>query len=94
MSGVLRALNTIDPKKAPGPDGPDASLLEATAFVIAKHVAQMFAMSIGFNQVPGAWKQTYVTPQLKAGGQSQYHRPFSNHSVFSKMLVSLVATQL
>lgn len=84
MSGVLHALNTIDPKKAPGPDGPDCYLLKATAFVIAKHVAQMFAMSIGFNQVPVAWKQAYVTPQLKAGGRANTIGQFLTSLSFQK----------
>lgn len=70
VSGVLHALNKTDPKKAPGPDCPDPFILQATAFVIAKHVAQMFTMSIGFNQAPVAWKQAYVTPWLKAGDRA------------------------
>ena len=96
VSDVLHALNTIDPKKSSGPDGLDPFLLKAAAPIIAEPITHIFNMSIGLNQVPVTWKQAYVTPLLKAGNQSDLnnYRPISNLSVLSKILESLVASQL
>lgn len=96
VSDVLQALSAIDPKKAAGPDGLDPFLLKTAAAVIAKPVTLLFNMSISLNQVPTIWKQAFITPLFKAGDRSDVnnYRPISNLSALSKILESLVATQI
>lgn len=86
VQDVMQSLNSIDPKKAPGPDGLDPFLLKVAAPVIAEPIIHIFNMSISFNQVPAVWKQAYITPLFKAGDQYDMNnfRPISNLPVLSK----------
>lgn len=96
VQDVMQSLNSIDPKKVPGPDGLDPFLLKVAAPVIAEPITHIFNMSISSNQVPAIWKQAYITPLFKAGNRYDMndYRPISNLPVLSKILESLVATQL
>jgi len=54
VQDVLQSLNSIDPKKAPGPDGLDPFLLKVAAPVIAKPITHIFNMSLSSNQTNGS----------------------------------------
>lgn len=95
MPDVLHALQTIDPKKAAGPDDLGPFLLKREAEVIAKPVTYIFNLPVYTNKVPVSWKQAYVTPLLIAGDSCKMNNytPISNLSALAKVLEYLVSDQ-
>ena len=62
---VARALKTIDPKKACGPDNIPGQILKNTADVIAPSLCRLFNLSLSSGSVPTLWKCANVTPVFK-----------------------------
>lgn len=96
VSEVLHDLQTLDPKKAAGPDGIDPYFLKIAAPIVAQSVADIFNLSISTQKLPVVWKQSFVSPLLKSGDPSDLnnYRPISNLSALAKILESLVSAQL
>lgn len=96
VSEVLHALQTLDPKKTAGPDGIDPYFLKIAAPIIALPLTDLYNLSISEEVLPDIWKQAFVSPLLKSGLPSEMnnYRPISNLCVLSKILESLVSSQL
>ena len=96
VSDVLLALTSLDPKKSPGPDGLDPYLLKIAASVIAEPLTDILNLSLVSQNIPGKWKQAYVSPLLKAGDPLDVnnYRPISNLSALSKILEAQVSVQV
>ena len=59
---MLTQLQTLDIKKATGPDGISACFLRSVAEELAVPLTFIFNMSIRSGSIPKAWKQSNVSP--------------------------------
>ena len=66
-SGVNKLLKTLDPSKAPGPDGLCPKLLNQLADEITPALTAIFQSSIDTGIVPLDWRTATVTPIFKKG---------------------------
>ena len=62
VSSVLAQLQTLNIKKATGPDGISAYFLRLVAEELAEPLTFIFNMSIRSGSIPRAWKQSNVSP--------------------------------
>ena len=62
VSSVLTQLQTLNIRKATGPDGISAYFLRSVAEELAEPLTFIFNMSIRSGSIPRAWKQSNVSP--------------------------------
>ena len=95
---VERALRSLIPCKAPGPDGLLPGFLKAMASSLAPSLAQIFSASLSSGVFPSAFKRANITPIPKSAQTDVYnatsYRPVSLTSILSKVLESVVMSQL
>ena len=96
VSSVLTQLQTLDIKKATGPDGISACFLRSVAEELAVPLTFIFNMSIRSGSIPKAWKQSNVSPIHKGGSCDDpgTFRPISVVPIIAKVLEKLIANQL
>ena len=83
---VFKALDSLDPSKACGPDGIPGKLLKMTANIIAPSLCYIYNLSLSQGVVPAFWKLAYVTPVFKKDDPTlaSNYRPISLLSIISK----------
>jgi hypothetical protein len=88
VANVTKALKSLVPKKACGPDGIPGMLLKSTAEVIAPSLCHLFNLSLSLGSVPASWKRANVTPVFKRDDPSvaANYRPISLLCIVSKTL--------
>jgi hypothetical protein len=88
VDGVMKTLQSLDPKKASGPDEIPGMVLKNTAQAIAPSLCRLFNLSLGLGTVPTRWKCANVTPVHKRDDASivANYRPISLLSIISKTL--------
>ena len=93
---VLGRLNTLDERKATGPDKISAKLLRTVAPAVAPSLTFLFNKSISQGQFPSEWKEANVTPVPKSGNKQllNNYRPVSVIPVLAKVFESIVHHQL
>ena len=96
VSSVLTQLQTLNIKKATGPDGISGCFLRSVAEELAEPLTFIFNMSIQSGSIPRAWKQSNVSPIHKGGSCDDpgNFRPISVVPIIAKVLEKLVANQL
>ncbi|XP_071504566.1 serine/threonine-protein kinase 31-like [Diadema antillarum] len=96
VGDVYKRLVSLNPSKAPGPDGLYPVLLKETALVSCGILHHIFSMSLRLGSVPSSWKCAHITPIFKAGDRSspENYRPVALTSIASKLLESLVVNSI
>ena len=96
VSSVLTQLQTLNIKKATGPDDILACFLRSVAEELAEPLTFIFNMSIRSGSIPRAWKQSNVSPIHKGGSCDDpgNFRPISVVPIIAKVLEKLIANQL
>ncbi|KAA0203119.1 hypothetical protein HAZT_HAZT000547 [Hyalella azteca] len=64
-NGVYKLLASLNPRKAPGPDGIPCRLVREVAEELAPAVTLLFVKSLNTGQVPYLWKHALVQPIFK-----------------------------
>lgn len=95
-SPTKKLMYSLDPNKAPGPDGISPRVLKELAPEIAPILADIFRQSIETGQVPADWKEAFVTPIYKKGEHCDpsNYRPVSLTSVPCKLMEHIIVSQL
>ena len=93
---VCNALIKIDQKKSTGDDKLDPFFLKTSATVIFEYITHIFNLSITTGVIPSTWKTAHVLPLHKGGDtyNMNNYRPISKLSCLSKILESLINSQL
>jgi len=91
-------IDSLQLRKAPGPDGILPCLLKVSKDVIAHSLTILFNASLSSGTFPTLFKLANITPILKSGhasrGSPSNHRPVSLTSVLAKLLEQLVFSRL
>ena len=92
QNGVQKLLSSLDPHKAPGPDGLTPKLLKIVADQIAPSFTLLFQASLHQSSLPSQWKTAHITPIFKKGARynPENYRPISLTSIACKMLEHIV----
>jgi hypothetical protein len=85
---AFKLLNSLNIKKAPGPDGIHPLVLQRLAPVLAVPIAELINKSLQSGIIPVAWKEATVKPFYKGGDKQQpiNYRPVSLTSVVCKLM--------
>lgn len=100
VTGVEKLLKTLNPYKAPGPDGISPRVLRELAAEVAPILTIIYRSTLETGTVPSDWKTALVTPVFKKGQHYDpgNYRPISLTSVpckiFEHILVSSIMTFL
>ena len=86
--GVQNLLNSLNPKKANGPDQLPIRILKETANEIAPILHVIFMASLQQGAVPKDWRSANVVPVFKKVNRlsAENYRPISLTSICSKVL--------
>lgn len=93
---LTAALRRMSASKACGDDGVTVAMLRMTWRVIGPHVLSVVNSSLSSGVIPEQWKRAEVVPIHKSGnvGEPCNYRPVSILPVISKLVESVVCTQL
>ena len=91
---IRNALKSLDPTKAPGPDGIPTRVLKYCAEELIPNLTKLFNTSLLQGFVPQEWKEANVVPVLKKGDPTNptNYRPISLLPTISKILASSSTT--
>ncbi len=91
VSQVAKKLHSLNPSKAPGPDGAHPRVLKELDECIAPALTEIFETSLQTKTVPDEWKRANVSAIFKKGDRkvAGNYRPVSLTSVIGKILESL-----
>ena len=94
--GVEKLLKTLNPSKAPGPDGMAPKVLKTLAEEIAPSLSLIFQRSYYSGKVPSDWKLAHVTPVYKKGEhyRASNYRPISLTSIPCKIMEHILVSNL
>ena len=92
----LKRLQSLNIKKATGPDMIPARILKDLATEIAPIVCCIFQQSLDTGCVPPAWRNANITPIYKKGDRSTpaNYRPVSIISICSKVIEHIIFSQV
>ena len=92
ISGILKLLNNVNPKKANGPDLIPCRILKEAATEIAPFLHFLFAQSLESGIVPSDWLKANITPVFKKGSKhlAAIYRPISLTAVPCKILEHII----
>lgn len=95
-NGVTRAIERLEYKTTPGPDGISTKLLKLTSQKSAYLLKLIFQQSLDTGCVPEDWKSAFVKPIFKSGLKSQAnnYRPISLTSIPCKILEHILFTHI
>ena len=90
--GVQNLLNSLNPKKANGPDQLPIRILKETANETAPILHVIFMASLQQGAVPKDWRSANVVPVFKKGNHlsAENYRPISLTSICSKVLEHII----
>ena len=97
QDGVLKLLNSLDPRKGEGPDGLNPALLRFVSKDIAKMTTRMIQLTLDVGSVPTEWKMAHIVPIYKNKGSRTAplnYRPISLTSVLSKTTEHIIASHI
>ena len=91
---TLHALQNLDVKKAPGPDGISPRILRKMSIAIAPALSHIISLSWRNSEIPSDWKKTVVVPIPKKARSSnpEDYRPISLTCIVSKIVERFVYT--
>ena len=91
-ASVSRAIASLHPQKAAGPDGIHPAILGPLADVIATPVCRLFARSMEEGTLPAQWKVAEVVPIHKGGSAeaTTNYRPVSLLPVLLKVMEKVI----
>ena len=95
-NGVRKLLLSLDPHKAPGPDGLTPKLLKTVAEEITPSVTLLYKASYLSGQLPSDWKLAYVSPIFKKGERykASNYRPISLTCILCKLMEHIITSHL
>ena len=93
---ILKILNSLDKKKATGPDGISNTLLKETATSIAKPLTNLANKSFETGKFPNCWKKANISPIYKKNNKEhkENYRPVSLLDNLGKILERIVFKRL
>jgi exonuclease III len=93
---TLHALQNLDVKKAPGPDGISPRILRKMSIAIAPALSHIISLSWRNSEIPSDWKKAVVVPIPKKARSSnpEDYRPISLTCIVSKIAERFVYTQI
>jgi len=93
---TFKALVSLDPNKAMGCDRISPKVIRACATSLCEPVTALFNKCLATSSLPVEWKVHQITPIPKGGDLSQIknYRPISLLCILSKVLESMVFTQI
>ena len=94
--GVLKLLQSLNTKKATGPDLIPARILKDLAVEIAPILRCIFQQSLDTGCIPATWRNANITPIFKKGDRSQAvnYRPVSIISICSEVVEHIIFSQV
>lgn len=95
--GILKLLQSLDPRKGAGPDELGPALLKHLAAHIATMVTLIMQVSLDTGKVPKAWKRATVVPIYKNKGRRSdplNYRPISLTCILSKLAEHVIASNI
>ena len=95
-NGVRKLLSSLNPHKAPGPDGLSPKLLQIVGDEIAPAVTLLFKASYLSGRLPTDWKLAYVSPIFKKGERykASNYRPISLTCILCKLMEHIITSHL
>ena len=89
---VLKAIRSLKPTKAPGPDSVYPRFLIEGAIELAEVLSSIFNQSMRTGIVPHDWRSANVVPIFKKGdpGDPGNYRPVSLTSVVGKLMEVII----
>lgn len=95
-NGVARAIERLEYKTSPGPDGISSKLLKLTAQKSSYLLKLIFQQSLDTGCVPDDWKSALVVPIFKSGLKScaNNYRPISLTSIPCKIFEHILFTHI
>ncbi len=96
VSGVVKLLQSINPKKAIGPDLVPSSILKDYAEILGPVLKNIFQQSLDTGEVPDDWTKANITAIFKKGNKSNpaNYKPVSLTSVTCKILKHIVFSNI
>ena len=93
---MLKALNSLNISKSPGPDEVHPRVLKELACELSYPLTLLFNKSMSEGKIPYLWKEAEVRPIFKKGNKSNpgNYRPVSLTSVLCKIFESFVRDEL
>ena len=96
IDGVQKLLASLDPSKAPGPDGLSPRVLKEIAAELAPALTLLYQASLDTGIVPSDWRSANVSPVYKKGERykPENYRPISLTSILCKQLEHIVVSNI
>ena len=96
QANVLRQLKRLDASKASGPDGISCRVLKECATELALPLSRLFSLCLQSGCQPSSWKTANVVPvhNRDSKAKAQHYRPVSLLSVMSKVMESIINSQI
>ena len=94
--GVLKLLQSLDIKKATGPDTLPARLLKEFADEISPILTYIFQKSLDSGIIPSDWREANISPIFKKGDRSvpSNYRPVSITSICCKLIEHIIFSNI
>jgi hypothetical protein len=91
-AGVEKLLNSLNPRKASGPDKLPTKLIKEHASILAPVLTKIFQQSLDSGTVSQDWTKANVSAEFKKGKRSDpaNYRPISLTSIMSKILEHII----
>jgi len=96
MEEVHDKLSSLNPNKAPGPDGFHPCLLKNCANTLTRPLFLIYFQSLENGKIPREWKKANIMPIFKKGNEvkASNFRPISLTSSICKLLKSLIREKM
>ena len=93
---VYDKLSSLNPNKAPGPDGVPSQLLKNYASSLTHPLFLLYTQSLNSGIIPEEWKKANIMPIFKKGSKTKAknYRPISLTSQLVKILESIIRTKV
>ena len=93
---ILKFIDSLDAKKAPGSDGVPCYLIKMTSCIIAPVLCDLFNICMNVSVFPDVFKIAQVKPLFKGGDRRERgnYRPISLLPLFSKLFEKVIAMRL
>ena len=96
IEDVKKAIKTLKPNKACGPDNIHAKILIECKDTLAEPLTRIFNKSLSDAKVPTAWKNSIITPIFKSGDKRlpENYRPISISPLYSNIMQKIIKEKL